>query len=89
MKIAFFGTGEFSKNTLAGILKDGDIKVSLVVSQPDKPVGRKKIITPTPVKILAEENNIPVLQPNKLRNNTEFFDKLNNENLDFIVVVAY
>lgn len=89
MKIAFFWTWEFSKNTLAGILKHSDIEVSLVVSQPDKPIGRKKIITPTAVKVLAEENSIPVLQPEKLRNNTEFFDALKNENLDFIVVVAY
>lgn len=89
MKIAFFGTWEFSKNTLDGILQYEDIEVSLVVSQPDKPIGRKKIITPTAVKILAEENNIPVLQPEKLRNNTDFFDVLKNKNLDFIVVVAY
>jgi len=89
MKIAFFGTGEFSKNTLAGILQHDDIEVSLVVSQPDKPIGRKKIITPTAVKVLAQENNITVLQPEKLRNNTEFFEALKNENLNFIVVVAY
>lgn len=89
MKIAFFWTWEFSKNTLSGILKHRDIEVSLVVSQPDKPIGRKKTITPTAVKILAEENSIPVLQPEKLRNNIEFFNALKKEKLDFIVVVAY
>lgn len=89
MKIAFFWTWEFSKNTLDWILKHHDIEVSLVVSQPDRPVGRKKALIPTPVKVLAEENNIPVLQPEKLRNNTRFFDILKNKNLDFIVVVAY
>jgi methionyl-tRNA formyltransferase len=47
-----------------------------MVSQPDKPVGRKKIITKTPVKILAEENNIEILQPTRLKNNTEFFGQL-------------
>jgi methionyl-tRNA formyltransferase len=46
------------------------------VSQPDKPIGRKKIITPTPVKVLALENNIKVLQPEKLKNNTDFFSEL-------------
>jgi methionyl-tRNA formyltransferase len=59
------------------------------VSQPDKPVGRKKIITPTAVKTLALEKNIPILQPEKLRNNDEFFTTLRNLDLDFIVVVAY
>ena len=87
MKIAFFWTWEFSRNTLEWILNEWNIEVWLVVSQPDKPIGRKKIITPTPVKILAEANNIKVLQPEKLRNNTEFFKEL--KWFDFIVVVAY
>ena len=87
MKIAFFGTWEFSRNTLQAILNDWSIEVWLVVSQPDKPVWRKKIITPTPVKMLAEEKNIKLLQPEKLRNNTDFFKEL--EWFDFIVVVAY
>lgn len=87
MKIAFFGTWEFSRNILKAILDEWSVKVWLVISQPDKPVGRKKIITPTPIKILAEEKKIKVLQPEKLRNNTEFFKEL--EWFDFIVVVAY
>lgn len=87
MKIAFFWTWEFSRNTLQWILNETSIEVWLVVSQPDKPVWRKKIITPTPVKILAQENNIKVLQPEKLRENTDFFKEL--EWFDFIVVVAY
>jgi len=87
MKIAFFGTWEFSRNTLQWILNDSNIEVWLVVSQPDKPIWRKKIITPTPIKILAEENKIKVLQPEKLKNNTDFFKEL--KWFDFIVVVAY
>jgi len=59
------------------------------VSQPDKPVGRKKEILPTPLKAFALEKNIKVLQPEKLGKNTDFFEALKNENLDFIVVVAY
>jgi methionyl-tRNA formyltransferase len=91
MKIAFFGTWDFSANILKSLLIDykKDIDVKLVVSQPDKPVWRKKILEKTPIKIVAEENNIEVLQPYKLKDNTEFFDKLNSLNLDFIVVVAY
>ena len=87
MKIAFFWTWEFSKNIFEGIIKDPSIEIWLVVSQPDKPIWRKKIITPTPLKISAEKNNIKVLQPEKLKNNIEFFKEL--EWFDFIVVVAY
>ena len=91
MKIAFFGTGDFSANILKSLIKDfkDDIDIKLVVSQPDKPVGRKKILEKTPVKIIAEENNIECLQPNKLRENKDFFEKLHSLDLDFIVVVAY
>ncbi|MFA5917328.1 MAG: methionyl-tRNA formyltransferase [Candidatus Gracilibacteria bacterium] len=90
MKLAFFGTGEFSKNILKGILDMGtNTDVCLVVSQPDKPVGRDKKVIETPIKKFSIENNIEVLQPVKLRNNEEFFDKLRKLNLDFIIVVAY
>lgn len=88
-KIAFFWTGEFSANILEWVIKNENIDVVLAVSQPDKAVGRKKILTPTQVKILALENNIEVLQPEKLMKNTEFFDKLESLELDFILVVAY
>lgn len=88
MKIAFFWTAEFSRNILKSILENHkEVEVWLVVSQPDKPVWRKKIITETPLKKLAIENNIKVLQPEKLKWNTEFFDEL--KGFDFIIVVAY
>ena len=89
MKIAFFGTGDFSRNILEKILENKEVEVKLVVSQPDKPFGRKQELMPTPVKVLAEEKAIPVLQPEKLRNNIEFFNVLKSLDLDFIVVVAY
>jgi methionyl-tRNA formyltransferase len=87
MKIAFFWTWEFSKNILKWIFNEWSIDVWLIVSQPDKPIWRKKTITPTPVKQLALEKNIKILQPEKLKNNTDFFNELNG--FDFIVVVAY
>ena len=89
IKIAFFGTWEFSANILKSLISDfsDDLEIKLAVSQPDKPVWRKKILENTPVKIVAEENNIKLLQPEKLRNNSEFFEQL--EWFDFIVVVAY
>lgn len=87
MNIAFFWTWEFSKNILKKILEYNEINVKLIVSQEDKEIWRNKILTKTPVKILAEENNLKILQPSKLKNNLELFKQLSN--LDFIVVVAY
>lgn len=90
MKIAFFWTWDFSQSILSDIItKHPDIFVCLAVSQPDKPIGRKKIISPTAVKSEALKHNIPVLQPEKLKWNNDFFQALRDKNLDFIVVVAY
>lgn len=89
MKIAFFWTGDFSRNILDGILAKNTVEVKVVVSQPDKPFWRKQELIPTAVKQLASEKNLEVLQPEKLKNNTELFDKLTSFELDFIIVVAY
>ncbi len=64
MKLAYFGTPQFSADFLEKILTDPDlhsVEVTLVVTQPDKPVGRKQIITPSPVKVLAQNHNIEVI----------------------------
>ena len=76
MKIAFFWTWDFSRNILKNILKEKNSpEIKLIVSQSDKPTWRKMILTETPVKILAKEKNLKVLQPEKLKNNTEFFEE--------------
>lgn len=89
MKIAFFWTGDFSKNILSDILEKKEFEVKLVVSQPDKPFGRKQELAPTPIKSLILEKGWNILQPDTLRNNHDFFDILKALDLDFIVVVAY
>ena len=98
MKIAFFWTGEFSKNILSDILEKKELEIPLVVSQPDKPFGRKQELILTPVKQFALENGIEVLQPEKLKPSPltplpkgegNLVEKLKSLNLDFIVVVAY
>lgn len=80
IKFAFFGTPEVAAETLE-ILKQNGYLPRLIVTAPDKPVGRKQIITPPPVKVWAEKNNIPVLQPEKL--------DLNLKDFDLFIVVAY
>lgn len=89
MKIAFFWTGEFSAKILSDLYTYSDVEIALCVSQPDKPFGRKQELMPTPVKIVAWEHNTPILQPEKLKNNEDFFQILKDGNFDFIVVVAY
>lgn len=95
MKIAFFWTWEFSKNICTQLLNDfaQEIEIKLIISQPDKPVWRKKIMTKTPIKILAETKQIQILQPENLKPHTQntqnLITKLTKNSLDFIVVVAY
>ena len=62
MKIAYFGTPSFSATLLEKIILDKSlgIEIALVVTQPDKPVGRKMILTPSPVKVVAQKYKIPV-----------------------------
>jgi methionyl-tRNA formyltransferase len=66
--IVFFGTHHFATKILEGLIKSPFISIELVVTQPDKPVGRKKEIKPSPVKLLAEKYNIKVEQPDSLKN---------------------
>ena len=88
MKIVFWGTPDFSNPFLEKLINQPDFSVEAVVCQPDKPVGRKKVLTAPAVKILALDNQIKVLQPNKLKNK-DFIKTLKEIKADFFVVVAY
>lgn len=68
IKTIFFGTHEFAVTILEGLLKSPEIEVVQVITQPDEPVGRRQILTPPPVKILAQKHSIPVDQPSTLKN---------------------
>ncbi len=83
-KVIFMGTPLFATNVLQKLIDNYD--VSLVVCQPDKEVGRKRILTPCPVKELALSNNIEVFQPRRLK---EEYEKVVNLNADLIVTCAY
>ena len=88
MKIVFMGTPEFAVTVLAGLL-GSEHEVGLVVTQPDKAKNRGKKIQYTPVKELALEHGITVLQPERVRGNEEFRMQLAEYAPDIIVVVAY
>ena len=84
MKIVFMGTPKFSVNVLEGLIDNYDVVG--VVCQPDKEVGRKHILTPCPVKEVALNNNIKVIQPKRIR---EEYDEILDLNPDMIVTCAY
>ncbi len=83
-KFIFFGTPDISQKTLE-ILKENGYLPSLIITNPDKPQGRKLILTPSPVKTWAIQNNIPYLQPEKITE--DFIDSLPDVELN--IVIAY
>ncbi len=86
MKIAFFGTPEFTVNFLE-TLKSSGFCPSLVVTNPDRPSGRGMVMTSPLPKKWADENSIKVLQPEKLGD--EVFEELSKDSWDLFVVIAY
>lgn len=87
MRIVYMGTPDFAVAPLKKLLKSENEVVG-VFTQPDKPVGRKAILTPPPVKVTALEYGVPVFQPDTLKNGkgTAILEQLNP---DIVVVVAY
>lgn len=88
MKLVFCGTPAFAVPTLEALLAAGH-EIPLVVSQPDRPVGRAQQLTAPPVKQTALAARIAVVQPEKIRNNADFRSQLETIAPDAIVVVAY
>lgn len=87
LKIVFMGTPEFAQTNLKALI-DGGFNVTAVLCQPDKPVGRKHILTAPPVKVTALENGIEVYQPDTLRSD-EALEKISGFDPDLIVTAAY
>ena len=88
MKIVFMGTPDFAVSVLDEIIKAGH-EVGYVLTQPDKAKNRGKKVQFTPVKELALENGITVLQPERVRGDEELYETLKAYNPDIMVVVAY
>jgi len=87
-KIVYMGTPHYAKEILETLVHADDMEVSLVLTQPDRPVGRKKVLTPPPVKVLAEKYDIEVLQPNRL-SDEGMFEAIQHAKPDFIIVAAF
>ncbi len=87
MRIVFMGTPDFAVPCLRALIDDGN-EIPAVFTQPDKPKGRGYAMTPPPVKVCALEHDIPVFQPNTLRDG-EALGIMSELEPDMIVVVAY
>ncbi len=87
MRILFWGTPEFAVPPLEALLGEG-FDVVGVVTQPDRPVGRSRVLTPPPVKDVALREGLPILQPEKPRGDA-FLAELTALGADLNVVVAY
>ena len=85
MNYVFFGTPRFAEIIL-GHLIEASMPPVLVVTNPDRPAGRKQILTPPPVKALADKHGIPVLQPESFAN---FRSQISNFKFDFAVLASY
>ena len=87
MRVVFFGTPRFAVPSLAALGES--FEVPLVVTQPDRPVGRSGRPRPSPVGELATARGIPVEKPSKLRGNSTFLEALRTARPDALAVVAY
>jgi len=87
MRLVFMGTPDFAAASLEALLKSDDSVVG-VVTQPDRPKGRGQTLTPSPVKLLAQREQIPLLQPLKMKD-PEFFHALAGWKPDLIAVAAF
>ena len=86
VSFVFFGTDEHA-GTILDELKSAGFTPALIVTTPDKPKGRELQMTPPPVKLWAQKNNIPVLQPEKL--DTAFIGQLSKVNSQLFIVARY
>lgn len=87
-RLIFMGTPDYAAEILQTLINANDVEVVAVYTQPDKPVGRKAVLTPPSVKVLAEQFSLPVFQPNRLRDEA-VVDELLQIECDLIIVAAY
>ena len=88
LRIIFFGTAELACPSLSALAQTPAVEVAAVVTQPDRPQGRKLNLQPSSVKILATQKKLPVLQPGRARDEG-FLQELAQLRPDLIVVAAY
>ena len=86
--VVFMGTPTFAVPILEALIADPQYDVQAVVTQPDRPQGRKRMLTPSPVKVAAQAHDLPVLQPKKM-NNSDEMAQIVALAPDFIITAAF
>ncbi len=89
LNIVFFGTPDIGLKSLEYLYNSPHFNVQAVVTQPDKPSGRGHKLTPSPIKVFALENNIPVFQPKSIRKEPEIIESIKALKPDFFVTFAF
>lgn len=89
IRIVYFGTPQIAVKSLEYLNNSSDFEVVAVVTQPDKPAGRGKKLTASPVKEFAQEHKIPVFQPKSIRKEPDIQNALKNLQPDFFVTFAF
>ncbi len=89
IKVCFLGTPEFAADHLQVLIDHPDFEVVGVVTQPDRPAGRKMQLTPSAVKVLAQKNNLQILTPENLRKEPDIFETIKSWNAQVAIVVAF
>ncbi len=89
INLIYCGTPEISSSTLEMLVEDSRFKIVAVITQPDKPVGRKHILTSSAIKKSALKFNLPIFQPEKLNKDKKLLEDLKSLNPDFLIVFAY
>ena len=86
--VVFMGTPTFAVPILEALIADPQYDVKVVVTQPDRPQGRKRVLTPSPVKVVAQAHDLPVLQPEKM-NGSDEMAQIMALAPDFIITAAF
>ena len=89
VRVCFLGTPEFAVTSLRALIKDEHFEIVGVVTQPDRPSGRKMQLTPSPVKILALECGLRVISPESLKKDPSQLDEIKKWGAEVAVVVAF
>lgn len=89
IRVCFLGTPQFALSCLKAVFEDDHYEVVGVITQPDRPAGRKLILTPSPVKVFAISHHIQVISPESIKKETLIYDEIRNWKAEVAVVVAY
>lgn len=89
IKVVFMGTPQIAVNSIQKLLNFNDIKICAVVTQPDRPCGRGKKLTPPPVKEFALRHDIPVFQTESIRKDANLLEELRKIEPDFFITFAF